>query len=153
MDDVDYALLRLLQDNNQQTVRELAEQVGVSAPTCLRRVRALRKSGVIRHDASLLDPAKLGLGLHCYVEIALHLHSAMAVQTFARHIKQVREVLHCSEIAGSTDFLLHVIVRDMAAFSNLALTHLGVANNVKNYRSMFVIREHKDDHRLPLEFS
>lgn len=150
VDEVDRALLRLLQENNQRTVRALAEQVGVSAPTCLRRIRALRQAGVIRHDTALLDPAKLGLGLLCYAEVALHLHSAPAVQTFGLRMRELPQVLACSEIAGEADFLLHVIVKDMAAFSDFARTHLASDSNVKSYRSLFVIRQHKVEHRLPI---
>lgn len=150
VDDVDRALLRLLQENNQQTVRGLAEQVGVSAPTCLRRIRVLRRSGVIRHDTALLDPAKLGLSLFCYAEVTLHLHSAPAVQSFGLRMRLLPQVLGCSEIAGDADFLLHVIVKDMTAFSDFARTHLASDSNVKSYRSLFVIRQHKVEHRLPI---
>lgn len=150
VDDVDRALLRLLQQNNQGTVRALAEQVGVSAPTCLRRIRALRQAGVIRHDTALLDPAKLGLGLLCYAEVALHLHSAPAVQTFGLRMRQLPHVLACDEIAGEADFLLQVLVKDMAAFSDFAQAHLASDSNVRSYRSLFVIRQHKDEHRLPI---
>ncbi len=150
LDAVDRSLLRLLQEDNQQTVRALAEQSGVSAPTCLRRIRTLRRAGVIRHNAALLDPAKLGLGLHCQVLVALNLHSAAAVQTFGRRMLPLRQVVACSEIAGDADFLLHVIVADMAAFSDFALAHLASDGNVKSYQSLFVIRQHKSDHRLPL---
>lgn len=150
VDELDRALLRLLQDDNQQTVRALAEQVGMSAPTCLRRIRALRKSGVLRHDTVVLDAVKLGLGLHCHAEVALHNHSAAAVQAFARRMQPLRNVLSCSEIAGDSDFLLHVVVRDMAEFSDFAQAHLAADGNVKSYRSLFVIRQHKADHRLPI---
>ncbi len=150
LDEVDRALLLLLQEDNQQTVRVLATQVGVSAPTCLRRIRAMRRSGVIRDNAALLDGAKLGLGLQCFVEVALHQHSAAAVQTFGRRVKRVKEVLNCSEIAGESDFILQIIARDMAAFADFASKHLADDSNVKSYRTLFVIREHKTDHRLPI---
>lgn len=150
LDEVDHALLRLLQADNQLTVRLLATKVGVSAPTCLRRIRAMRRAGVIRHDAALLDAAKLGLGLQCFVEVALHQHSAAAVQTFGRRMKRVNEVMNCSEVAGESDFILQVIARDMAAFADFASKHLADDSNVKSYRTLFVIREHKAEHRLPI---
>ncbi len=150
LDDVDRALLRLLQEDNQQTVRALADHVKVSAPTCLRRIRALRRAGVIRHNAALLDPAKLGLALHCQVLVALNVHSAAAVQTFGLRILPLAEVVACSEISGASDFLLHVIVQDMEAFADFALVHLASDSNVKSYQTLFVIRRHKADHRLPL---
>lgn len=150
VDEVDRALLRLVQEDNQQSVRALAEQVGVSAPTCLRRIRLLRQRGVIRHNAALLDPAKLGLDLTCYAEVTLHSHSDPAVRAFGLRMRRLSQVLGCSEIAGDSDFLLHVIAKDMAAFSDFARVHLASDSNVKSYRSLFVIREHKSEHCLPI---
>jgi Lrp/AsnC family transcriptional regulator, leucine-responsive regulatory protein len=150
IDTLDLELLRLLQNDNQQTVRTLAAKVGSSAPTCLRRLRALRKAGVIRFDCALLDAAKLELGLQCYVEVALNVHTAAASQSFERRMLHLKQVMECNEVAGESDFLLRVLVRDMAAFSDFARRHLGGDSNIKTFRSLFVMRQSKCEHRLPI---
>ena len=105
---------------------------------------------VIRHDTALLDPTKLGLGLIAYAEVALHLHSEPAVRSFGLRMMGLPQVSGCDEIAGDADFLLHVIVQDMAAFCEFARTHLASDGNVKSYRSIFVIRRHKAEHRFSI---
>lgn len=149
-DRTDLALLALLQQDNRRPLRDLAAELGVSAPTCLRRIRRMEKAGIIRGHAALLDAAKLGLGVSAYIEVSLANASGAAIAGFERRIGRCPEVIQCAEIAGDSDFLLTVVARDMEAFGEFARRHLAGDNGVRSYRTLLVLRRSKHEHRLPL---
>ena len=151
LDATDLRLLALLQEDNQLTVRELAERAFTSAPTCLRRVRQLRRSGVIRADVSVVDPAMVGLGLTVFVEVTLARQQAADLAAFERTMAKLPEVVYCCEISGESDFMLTVLARDMAAYSTFSRQHLAGDAAIRTFRSMFVMREAKRTYRVPLE--
>jgi Lrp/AsnC family leucine-responsive transcriptional regulator len=118
LDRIDRLLLRLLQQNNRRRLRSLAAELGVSAPTCLRRIRRLESQGVIRSYSALLDAARLGYGVMAFVEISLTNASGSEMSAFERRMERYREVVQCSALAGEVDYLLTVVCRDMATFAD-----------------------------------
>lgn len=150
LDRIDRRLLALLQQNNRRTLRDLADQLAVSAPTCLRRMRRLQDSGVIAGHVALLDPSRVGFGVSAYVEVSLVSASGAELSAFERRMQRCPEVLQCSEISGEVDYLLSVVARDLAAFGEFTRRHLADDRRVRTYRSLLVLRQTKNEHRLPV---
>lgn len=149
-DRVDLALLDLLQRDNRRALREYATDLGISAPTCLRRLRRLEKDGVIVRHAAILDPLRTGFGVLAYVEVVLANPSGARMAAFERRMRQCRDVLQCAELAGHVDYLLTVASRDMPAFRDFTRRQLADDVEVRKFRSLLVLRNSKDPGLLPL---
>jgi Lrp/AsnC family leucine-responsive transcriptional regulator len=150
LDRIDRQLLAKLQQDNRRTVRALAEEVGISAPTCLRRMRRLAKNGVIRTNAALVNPKKLGYAVTAFVEVSLERTSGAALAAFEGRMGKSRQVMTCCEISGDVDYLLVVIARDLQDFSEFTRLHLGADRNIRAYRSQLVMRHVKNEHQVPV---
>jgi Lrp/AsnC family transcriptional regulator, leucine-responsive regulatory protein len=138
----------LLQKNNRRSLRDLAGELGTSAPTCMRRMRRLESAGVIRAHTALLSPTRFAV--MAFVEVMLVNASGAEMAAFERRMIRCREVIQCSELAGEVDYLLTVRVREMQAFADFTRTQLGADRKVRSYRSLLVLRQLKNEHELPL---
>ena len=150
LDRLDKRLLRLLQQNNRRRLRDLAEELSVSAPTCLRRMRRLETLGVIRAHAALLDPRRVGFGVVAFVEVSLAHSSGSEMTAFERRMQRCPEVIQCSELAGEVDYLLTVMVADMPEFADFTRRQLADDRRVRSYRSLLVMRQTKNEYVLPI---
>jgi len=150
LDPLDRQLLELLQQDNRRALREYAEQLGVSTPTCLRRLRRLEKSGVIERHAALLDPRRSGFGVMAYVEVTLVNPSGVKMAAFERRMHRCPQVLGCAELAGHVDYLLTVVALDMPQFGEFTRRELANDREVRKFNSLLVLREVKARGSLPL---
>jgi DNA-binding Lrp family transcriptional regulator len=150
LDRTDRRLLGLLQRNNRRRLRDLADEIGISAPTCLRRMRRLEASGVVRAHAARLDPSRAGFGVTAYVEVSLSSASGAEMASFERRMQRLAEVIQCCELAGEIDYLVTIVARDMAAFGDFTRTHFADDRRIRSYRSLLVLREVKPDQGLPV---
>ena len=150
LDRIDRQLLALLQRNNRRRLRDLAAELAISAPTCLRRLRRLEQAGVIRAHAALLDTTRVGFGVTAFVEVSLVNASGAEQRAFERRMQRCAEVIQCAEIAGEVDYLLTVVARDMSSFGEFTRAHLADDTRVRSYRSLLVLRQPKHEHALPL---
>jgi Lrp/AsnC family transcriptional regulator, leucine-responsive regulatory protein len=148
LDATDIRLLRLLQKNNRRRLRVLAEELGISAPTCMRRMRRLESTGVIRAHAALLNPARIGYAVMAFVEVTLLNASGAEMKAFEQRMGRCPEVTQCSELAGEVDYLLTVQVREMQEFANFTRAHFGDDRRIRSYRSLLVLRQTKYGHEL-----
>ncbi len=146
----DRRLLELLQRDGSLTNLELAARVNLSPSACLRRVRALEKSGVIRRYVALLDPRKVGLGLVGFVTVKLEKRGRMPTDAFARAVKDGPEVLACHALTGDMDYLLRVQVEGLDHFSRFVMDSLLKHPGVLDVKSSFVLDEVKETTALPL---
>ncbi len=146
----DRRLLELLQRDGSLTNLELAARVNLSPSACLRRVRALEKSGVIRRYVALLDPRKVGLGLVGFVTVKLEKRGRMPTDAFARAVKDWPEVLACHALTGDMDYLLRVQVEGLDHFSRFVMDSLLKHPGVLDVKSSFVLDEVKETTALPL---
>lgn len=147
---IDRKLLEILQREGRLTNLELADRVSLSPSACLRRVRALEESGVIRRYAALLDARKVGLGLLAYVNVKLEKRGRMPTDAFARAVKDWPEVLGCHSLTGDMDYLLRVQVEDLEHFSRFVMDSLLKHPGVLDVKSSFVLEEVKETTALPL---
>ena len=150
LDRTDRKLLDLLQKDGRITNLELATKVALSPSACLRRVRALEEAGVIRGYAALLDPAKVGLGLTAFVTVKLEKRGRMPTDQFARACREWPEVAACHATTGDMDYLLRVVVEDLAHFSRFVMDSLLKHPGVIDMKSSFVLEPVKETTALPL---
>jgi Lrp/AsnC family leucine-responsive transcriptional regulator len=145
LDDIDKRIVAALQAEGRLPIVDLADRVGLSATPCQRRVRRLEQEGVITRYAALVSPSAMGVGLQALVEITLDDHSEKTVDAFEAAIRARTEVVACYAVTGDMDFLVHVFVPDLAAFSDFAMKALLRMPGVKGTRSSFIMQAVKSD--------
>lgn len=150
IDSVDEHILAELQKDGRATMADLAPRVGLTPTPCLRRVKRLEASGVIKGYAALVDPAKVGRQLQAFVEVKLQNHADATVQAFKKSLEKREEVVACYFMTGEIDFLLHVMVPDMESFSKFSLKVLLRLPGVKDSRSSFVLEALKPAFVAPM---
>lgn len=118
LDHTDRAILRLIQRDASLSLAEIAAEVGLTPTPCWKRIRRMEQGGIITGRVALVDPAKVGLGLSVFVAIETGDHSAPWIESFATTVEKMPEVVDCWRLGGDVDYLLRVVVPDMAAFDN-----------------------------------
>lgn len=149
LDRFDHAILTHLQDNATIPISELAEKVGLTSTPCWRRVQKLEESGVIKKRVTLLDPDQLNLGVTVFIAIRTHEHRFKWFESFHKLVSAIPEVVDFYRVAGSTDYLLKVLVSDIAGYDRIYKTLIKGAD-LADVTSMFVIEEIKHTTALPL---
>jgi Lrp/AsnC family leucine-responsive transcriptional regulator len=150
LDAIDRRILAALQENGRLTNVELADRVGLSPSPCLRRLRRLEASGVIRAYRALLDPLSLGLALTVFVELKVGRHSRENADALEAALAAIPEVVACHMVSGTADFLIEVVARDLAAYERILSERLLVLPMVTDIRSNFSLRRIKANGLLPL---
>ena len=153
LDEIDIRILVTLQSHARLTNLELAERVGLSASPCLRRVRRLEEDGFIEGYAARLNREKIGLGVVAFVRVNIERHTNADANAFIKAVSKLPEVIACYITSGESDFLLHVVVKDLAAYRYFALEKLTRVRGVRDLRSSFVIGTVKEGALLPLPAS
>lgn len=124
MDDVDRSILAELEKDGRISNADLAERVGLSPSPCLRRVRRLEETGVIRGYRALIDPAAIGRSLRVFAGVRLMRHSRADVLAFERAVVRLPEVVHSHHVTGNYDYLLQVEVADLPAYEDFHANRL-----------------------------
>ncbi|MDR0240677.1 MAG: Lrp/AsnC family transcriptional regulator [Burkholderia sp.] len=150
LDAIDRRILRALQRNSNQTNAELAQQAGLSATPCLRRVHLLEEQGVIDAYVALLNPAAVDLRFTAFVRVTLERQDKTTVERFAREMEQAPEVLECHLMAGSYDYLLRVIARDLDDYQRFQMETLTQIEGVRNVETEIPLKRIKQTVRLPI---
>lgn len=148
LDDLDRRILNALQADASQTNAELAAQVHVSAPTCLRRVKLLTDNGVIARQVAIVDPARIGARLSAIVEITLDVQAAERMSEFEKLVGHEAAVLQCYRVSPGPDFVLVVQVADMPAYHALAHRLFTAHANVRNVKAYFSTYRSKFETRI-----
>ncbi len=117
IDDTDRRILRILQEDSRTAVSKIAEQVGLSASTCWRRINALETTGAIRKYSIDLDPVALDLNFQAIVHVQLTRHDKDGIEAFFRAIKTTPQVRECYAVTGQSDYQLFVQCRDVTAYN------------------------------------
>lgn len=143
LDDTDIRILRELQADGRITNVELAKRVGISAPPCLRRVRALEEAGIVRGYYAMLDEKKLGYELIAFAYVGLHSQSEADLVAFEEKVETWDVVRECYMLSGEIDFLLRCIAPDLGTFQNFIIHQLTAAENVDSVKTSLAIRRSK----------
>ncbi|WP_376096505.1 Lrp/AsnC family transcriptional regulator [Roseomonas sp. CCTCC AB2023176] len=151
LDAIDRRILAALQRDGRLTNVQLAEEVGLSPSPCLRRVRLLEEAGIIAGYQAKLDRGALGLGLTVFVGVKVERHRDEAAARFRDSVRAVPEIVSCHLVSGESDFLLQVVVPDLAGYERLLLGTLLRLPGVSDIRSNFAIQTVKAEGGLPLD--
>jgi len=149
MDAIDRRILEILQEDADVTVADLARRVGLSQTPCWKRVQRLQSDGIIARRVALLSPDKLGLGLTVFVSVETGDHSAAWLARFAEAVSAMPEVMDLYRMAGDVDYMLRVVVADVAAYDAF-YKRLIAAIPLKNVTSRFAMERIKATTALPL---
>jgi DNA-binding Lrp family transcriptional regulator len=151
LDRIDRRILHSLQANGRITNVELARHAGISAPPCLRRVRALEAAGYIRGYHADIDPERLEFGVMVFAQVGLTSQAEADLVAFETLIAGWPEVRECHMLAGETDFLLKIVARDWDTYNRFLTTRLTAAPNVSNVKSALAIRLSKQEFGVPID--
>ena len=141
LDRSDVALLRELQRDGRATNVELAQRVGLSESSCLRRLRQLEASGAIERYAAILNQAAVGLPLNVFVTVTLESQSETALRAFEREIQAVPEVMECYLMTGSADYLVRITARDVDDLERIHAMRLTKIPGVARVMSSIAMRQ------------
>ena len=150
LDPIDKRILAELQRNGRISNVDLAAAVGLSPSPCLRRVRDLENAGVIDRYAAILDQAAGGYALSVFVQVTLERQIETALDAFERVVADRPEVMECYLMTGDADYLLRVVVPDVAAYEGFLKNHLTRIPGVSSIKSSFALNRVKYETALPL---
>lgn len=149
-DRIDRQILDLLQEDGRMTNVDLAERVGLTAPPCLRRVRALEEQGAIRGYHANLDAATLGYPITVFAMVSLRSQAESDLAAFESHIAAIPEVRECHMLNGEIDFILKLVATDLKSFQEILTSRLTTAPNVASVKTSLTIRTAKSVPGIPV---
>jgi DNA-binding Lrp family transcriptional regulator len=150
-DDIDRLILRNLQAEGRITNVELAQRAGLTAPPCLRRVRALEEGGVIHGYHADLDANALGYGITVFAMVSLKSQAEADLRAFEEHVAALPPVRECHMLNGEIDFILKIVARDLQEFQRFLTTSLTPAPNVSHVKTSLTIRTAKNLPGVPVD--
>lgn len=150
LDRIDRKILDLLQQDARLPNNELAERVGLSPSPCLRRVKALEEAGVISRTVALIDPVAVDLPVNVFISVSLERQVEERLEAFERAVMDLPEVLECYLMTGDADYLLRVVVPDLASYERFLKEHLTRVSGVVSIRSSFALKQVRYRTALPL---
>ena len=151
VDAVDRVILRTLQAEGRITNVDLAERAGLTAPPCLRRVRALEEAHVIRGYHADLDPEALGYSITVFAMVSLKSQAEADLRAFEEHVAALPQVRECHMLNGEIDFILKVVAHDLQEFQRFLTSELTPAPNVASVKTSLTIRTAKQLPGVPVE--
>ena len=151
LDAFDVKILNLLQRDATMSLADISAKVGLSSTPCWRRIQKLEEAGVIRRRVALLDRDALNVGVTVFVAIRTQQHNARWLRDFARAVSGFPEVVDCYRMAGDIDYLLRLVLPDIAAYDDL-YKRLIAKIELTDVTSMFAMEQIKSTTELPLSF-
>lgn len=144
LDTLDRKILEILSQNAKINHKELAAEIGLSITPTYERVKRLEQRGVILAYEAKINKQKIGRGLKVMCQLSLKSHTKDLLETFESAIVRLDEVSSCYHIAGNYDYLLHIEVKDMEAYSTFLKEKLATIPHIANVNSMFVMKNLKE---------
>jgi DNA-binding Lrp family transcriptional regulator len=150
LDRIDRRILRNLMTDGRMTNVELARRVGISAPPCLRRVRALEEAGMIRGYHADLAPEPLGYSVTVFAQVGLSSQAEADLKAFEHLVATWPEVREAYMLAGETDFLLKIVAPNWDSYQRFLSAKLTSAPNVNHVKSALMLRMSKNEPGVPI---
>ena len=144
LDRIDLALLDELQQDSKQSIKKLSEKVSLSITPVHERIKRLESLGIIQRYVAVANPKALGQKLVAYCQVKLIRHQENLFEEFENYVKSLEEVQEASYMAGSYDFLLKLILRDMKDYQNFVVHKISKLDIISNIQSAFVIQNIKN---------
>ena len=150
LDPIDRKILRLIQTDASLSVQDIADQVGLSANPCWRRIKNMEASGVIERRVALVSAAKLGLGVTVFVTIRTDKHNPEWLASFAQGINAIPEIMECHRMSGDVDYLLKVVVADIPHYDRVYQALIAQVPGLSDVSSTFSMERLKAGTALPV---
>ena len=152
MDAIDRKILGILQEDASKPISEIAEAVGLSTTPCWRRIQNLEADGVIQKRVALLDPDKLNVGTTVFVSIKTSQHNPDWLEKFAKAVADFPEVVEFFRMSGETDYLLRIVVPDIAAYDDVYKRLISIVD-LSDATSSFAMERIKCTTALPVDYA
>ncbi|MEM6667351.1 MAG: Lrp/AsnC family transcriptional regulator [Pseudomonadota bacterium] len=143
LDDIDWKIIDILQSEGRITNVDLAQRVGISAPPCLRRVRALEEQGVLRGYHADVDQGQLGYDVTVFAMVGLHSQAEADLMAFRGHVDAWPMVREAHMLSGEVDFILKCVAPDLDTFQRFVIDDLTATPNVSSVRTSLALRQSK----------
>jgi Lrp/AsnC family leucine-responsive transcriptional regulator len=150
IDRTDYRILHFLQNDSRLANTELADAVGLSPSPCLRRVKALESSGVIKRYVAIVDANAVGLPINAFVSVSLRSQEKAALEEFQTRVIGYPEVMECYLMTGTSDYLLRVVLPDLESYERFLLDKLTKISGIANIQTSFALKPIVQRTELPL---
>ena len=150
LDPLDWRILKELQADGRITNIALSQRIGLSAPPCLRRVRALEDAGYIRGYTALMDEKMLGFELTAFAMVGLHAQAEPDLRAFENRVLGWPLVRECYMMSGETDYILRCVAPDLGTFQDFVIKDLTAAPNVASVKTSLAIRRAKLEPGVPI---
>lgn len=150
LDRMDVSILEALQADARLSNQALAEKVGLSPSACWRRVKSLEEAGAIERYVTLLNPAKVNLGVTAYLHLSLENHQPETVRAFDQLIEEVDEITECYSMSGQDDYLIRISTATLADYEALMGRHFMQASGLRTANTSFVLKQKKYTTALPV---
>ncbi|MCI5060016.1 MAG: Lrp/AsnC family transcriptional regulator [Alphaproteobacteria bacterium] len=153
LDRIDRKILSNLQSNGRMTNVELSQNVGISAPPCLRRVRALEESGFIKGYYARLNTQSLGYGLTVFTLLKLVSQAEADLKKFEQKCDEWEMVRECHMLSGDMDFMLRIVAKDWDSYQKFLTSELTALENINSIKTMPLVRSTKEEAGVPIDVS
>lgn len=150
LDDFDRKILAILQRNNLTPQREIGEAINLSAPAVQRRIKKMTEAGIIEANVAVVDPAALGHPITIFVEVEVISETAAQIESAKQEFAETPEIQQCYYVTGEADFILVVVVPNMAAYEALTRRLFFGNNNVKRFRTFVAMDRIKTGLEVPI---
>jgi Lrp/AsnC family leucine-responsive transcriptional regulator len=150
IDAIDLAILNQLQNNSNINIKELASKINLTPTPVYERIKRLERDGYILKYVALLDKQKLKRGMTVFCNVRLKEHAKNVGANFVKDIVALPEIVECYNIAGDYDFMLKILVEDVASYQDFVMHKLSTIENIGNTNSIFVMGEIKHSTALPI---
>jgi Lrp/AsnC family transcriptional regulator, leucine-responsive regulatory protein len=150
LDRIDSKIIAMLQSDGRITLQELADKVGLSPTPCARRLRMMEDEGIIKGYSAIIDQAKIGLPISAFASIKLERQREEYLDRFAQTVSKWPEVVDCYLMTGQYDYLMRVVVADLAAYEAFLKTKLTRLEGVASIETSFALGQTKRSEVLPL---
>ena len=152
MDTTDRKLLDILQRDAALSLDDFSERIGLSRNACWRRIKRLEDEGVIKARVTLLDASRINVGLTAFISLRTTEHSAKWLDQFSKAVRDIPEIIGVYRMTGDIDYLLQVVIPDVAAYDRLYKRLIGKIT-LADVSSSFVMEEIKSTTVLPLDYA
>lgn len=150
IDKTDAKILEILQKDSRSTTQEIADQIGMSASPCWRRIKRLEDEKLIRGYGAQLDRKKIGLGVMVFIRVSIDSHSEAEARKFEEKVAELDFVVACYSIGGDADFLLQVVSPSLDTYADFSMSVIRRLPGIKEMQSMFVLKEIKPFTSFPV---
>jgi DNA-binding Lrp family transcriptional regulator len=151
LDSIDRTILTSLQAEGRITNVDLARRAGLTAPPCLRRVRALEEAGIVEGYHAKLNAASLGYGIMVFALVSLRSQAEEDLRAFEAHMVALPQVRECHMLNGEIDFIVKIVAHDLQSFQTFLTSELTTAPHVASVKTSLTIRTAKDESGIPVD--